>query len=223
MGILSRLINVKDGSVNGGLSNGFRSKRFKYFEELVENIEGPISILDVGGTPHFWKQRNWIGKERVTITVVNLTAEESPYENIRTVVGDATNLEQYEDNSFDIVFSNSVIEHLFTLENQQAMARECQRVGKAFWVQTPNYWFPIEPHFHWLGWQWYPRSVRLAAIRRVKCGHRGPCPEMAKAVEIVDEVRLMTRKEMIEAFPEARMWQEKFAGLTKSYVAIGGF
>ena len=46
---------------------------------------------------------------------------------------------------------------------------------------------------------------------------------MAKAVEIADEVRLMTPKEMIEAFPEARMWQEKFAGLTKSYVAIGGF
>lgn len=61
--------------------------------------------------------------------------------------GDATNLSQYSDKSFDIVFSNSVIEHLYTKENQISMAKEVNRVGKNYFIQTPNYWFPIEPHW----------------------------------------------------------------------------
>ena len=223
MGILSRLTRVKDGTVNGGLSNSFRSKRFHYFEQLVGQLPAPVSILDVGGTTHFWEQRGWAGKEGIDITLVNLAAGESPHANIRSVAGDATNLEGFENDSFDVVFSNSVIEHLFTWESQLAMARECQRVGRALWVQTPNYWFPIEPHFHWLGWHWYPRSVRVGMIKRVRCGHRGPCPDPAEAAAMVDEVRLMTRKEMVEAFPGSTIWPEKIGGMTKSWVAIDGF
>ena len=220
MGILSRLAQVDN---ENSLSNRFRSRRFRYFEQLFSGFEGPVSILDVGGTVRFWECRGWAGRNDVDITLLNLFSEDVDVPNIKSVAGDATNLSQYEDNTFDVVFSNSVIEHLFTYENQKAMASEVQRVGKAHWIQTPNYWFPFEPHFHWLGWHWYPRSLRVAAIQKFKCGHRGPIKGRKEAEEAIDEVRIMTKRELRAAFPASRIWSERLLGLTKSHVAISGF
>jgi 2-polyprenyl-3-methyl-5-hydroxy-6-metoxy-1,4-benzoquinol methylase len=61
--------------------------------------------------------------------------------------------------SFDIVFSNSVIEHVGDAESQQQFAHEIARVGRAYWVQTPNRRFPVEPHLltpflHFLPTRW---------------------------------------------------------------------
>ena len=220
MGVLERLARVEDEK---SLSNRFRSRRFSYFEQLQSRLTRPLSILDVGGTVNFWKCRGWLEQHGVCITLLNTFAEDVDAPNITTVSGDAIDLSQYGDNEFDIVFSNSVIEHLFTFENQQAMASEVQRVGKAHWIQTPNFWFPIEPHFHWLGWQWYPRAIRVAAIRRIRCGHGGPHPELHEAEKVVDEVRLMTKRELRTIFPNSRIWHERILGITKSYVAMSGF
>jgi hypothetical protein len=217
---LRRLAAVdKDGS----LSNRMRAKRFEYFNQLFDRLPKPIRMLDVGGTVRFWECRGWTERSDVDITLLNLVEEESTSKNIHSTVGDATALDCYNDGDFDVVFSNSVIEHLFTFDSQRAMASEVARVGKAFWIQTPNYWFPIEPHFHWLGWQWYPRSVRVAMIQRIKCGHRGPCSTKQAAEAAVDEVRLMSHREMQEVFPKAQIWRERVLGATKSLVAIQGF
>lgn len=220
MGILRRLAAADR---EGSLSNRMRERRFNYFRQLVDAIPRPIRILDVGGTVRFWECRGWTDRADVDITLLNLEVESTTAANIHSTAGDATNLSQYEDGAFDVVFSNSVIEHLFTFENQKAMASEVARVGLSYWVQTPNFWFPIEPHFHWLGWQWYPRRVRIAMIRRIRCGHRGPHrdPEAARAA--VDEVQLLSRGEMMEIFPDGRIWSERIVGCTKSLVAIRGF
>lgn len=55
-------------------------------------------------------------------------------------------MKQFQDNEFDAVFSNSVIEHVGDYEAQRQMANEIMRVGKRYFVQTPNFYFPIEPH-----------------------------------------------------------------------------
>jgi predicted SAM-dependent methyltransferase len=73
---------------------------------------------------------------------VNLAEVEQRHPNIEPLVGDATDLGTWEDDSFDIVFSNSVIEHLETLEAQAAMAREVRRLAPSYWVQTPTSGFP---------------------------------------------------------------------------------
>jgi len=167
--------------------------------------------------------RGWAGIDDIQITILNTIEQQTRNVNITPVIGDATNLHQFADASFDIVFSNSVIEHLFTLENQTRMASEVRRVGKAYWVQTPNFWFPIEPHFLVPGWQWMPFNVRVSLLRRWKFGQRGPCSDRVRAQELVKEVRLMTAKELRQLFPAAKLIPERFGGLIKSWIAVAGF
>jgi Methyltransferase domain len=217
------LRTLANGSDAGSFSNRMRSRRFELFESLVEPMPRPLRILDIGGTNEFWEQRGWADRDDVEIVTANLEAEEQLHENIHPVVADATDLSRYDDASFDITFSNSVIEHLFTYDAQAAMAREVQRVGKAYWVQTPNYWFPVEPHFLVPGWQWLPEQARIAMIRRRRLGWRGPCPEIEDARRAVGEIRLMTGKELATLFPKATLRPERFNGLTKSWIVTGGF
>jgi len=200
-----------------------RSARFRRFENLIAPLPRPLRILDVGGTTDFWENRGWADRQGVQIYSLNLTAEPQRHQNILPIAGDATNLSQFGNKEFDVVFSNSVIEHLFTYENQGKMATEIQRVAKAFWVQTPNFWFPMEPHFHVPGWQWLPTGARIAIIRRWRCGWRGPCADEAVAEEMVKEVRLLTRPELVELFPDSTILPEKLGPLVKSWVVIRGF
>lgn len=205
------------------LSTQMRAKRFEFFKELVAPLPRPLSIIDIGGTPRFWELCGWANRHDVQITIINLKTSVCNHSNIQIKVGDATSLTDYPDQSFDIAFSNSVIEHLFTYEKQASMAREVQRVGRAYWVQTPNYWFPMEPHFQIPGWQWLPMTVRVAIIRRYACGWRGPCPDLDQARKIVKEVRLMTRRELSQLFLGASIKAEHFGGLVKSWIVFDGF
>jgi Methyltransferase domain len=213
---------LADCDNDDSLSNRMRSRRFEMFERITASLERPLSILDIGGTNEFWAQRGWAGRDDVTITTVNLAQEPQVHANIHPLVADATDLSDFDEKSFDVAFSNSVIEHLFTAEAQEAMARETRRVARAYWVQTPNYWFPMEPHFLVPGWQWLPEPARVAAIRRVRLGWRGPVQDVDAAREQVREIRLMRRSELARMFPGATLRPERFGGLVKSWIVLGG-
>ena len=214
---------LADSENPNSFANKLRAARFRRFETLVATLPRPLRILDVGGETAFWENRGWAGRDDVRIFSLNLVPEEQRHENIKPVAGDATNLAEFADGSFDVAFSNSVIEHLFTFENQRRMASEMRRVGRAFWMQTPNFWFPMEPHFHVPGWQWMPLGLRVAMIRRWRCGWRGPCPDPAGARKLVEELRLLRESEIRSIFPGATLIAERFCGLVKSWIAIGGF
>lgn len=215
------LLSVTDVNDPQSLSNRLRQKRFKVFMDLTADIPRPLSILDIGGTAKFWELRGWADDDAVQITTVNVESEEQKFSNIVSIAGDATDLGSLDDQSFDVAFSNSVIEHLDSTENQRAMAKEVQRVARGYWVQTPNFWFPIEPHFQWVGWQWLPRSVRIAILRRRPCGRRGPARDLEKAVRLVDEVKLLTRRQLRALFPDGTIIPERFGGLVKSWIVHG--
>jgi hypothetical protein len=214
---------LADDEAPQSMSNRLRASRFRVFESLARGFKHPLRILDIGGTNEFWEHRGWAGRDDVEIRLLNLGPQQQRHHNLVPAQGEATNLSEYTDNSFDIAFSNSVIEHLFTLAHQRAMAREVKRVGRAFFVQTPNYWFPVEPHFHWIGWQWYPLKMRAAIIQRRTCGWRGRCPDWERALQVVSEVRLLTRRELNGLFPGATIVAEKFLGMNKSWMVYGGF
>ena len=104
-------------------------------------MKKPVSILDIGGKINFWENRGLAGNNDYKITIVNIEKETSKFSNINHEIGDATNLNKFNAKSFDIVHSNSVIEHLYNFNNQSKMASEILRIGKKYIVQTPNKYF----------------------------------------------------------------------------------
>ena len=150
---------IADNQVENSLSHQMRSKRFTFFKACLQQLPKPITILDIGGTMSFWQSMQFKDAE-VSIILLNLEEAQQLQHPFTSVQGDATALTQFADQSIDIVFSNSVIEHLFNWENQQKMAAEVLRVGKQHFIQTPNYWFPIEPHWVFPLFQFLPPLVK---------------------------------------------------------------
>ncbi|CAN5363459.1 hypothetical protein BH09BAC3_BH09BAC3_10370 [soil metagenome] len=195
----------------------FRKKRFKFFEEKVQLLQKPITIIDIGGTVKFWVNENYHKRDDVKITVVNLRNEEKGFDNIIVAQGDACDLSRFGDHSFDISFSNSLIEHLHTKENQAMMAMEAIRVGKYHFIQTPNRYFPIEPHFKFPFFQFLPDSFKIFLQTKTNLIN-GVKYDRDYAENIIREIRLLSKPEMKELFPKSDLYIEKFMGLSKSFV-----
>lgn len=197
----------------------FREKRFRFFLDLLRQIrkspDQTIRILDIGGTQLFWEKMQFLEDQNIHITLLNLQQYETKNKNFTSIVGDACDLSQFRDGEFDLVFSNSVIEHLYTIENQKKMADEARRVGKYYFIQTPNYYFPIEPHWLFPFFQFLPKSTRIYLTSHF---HLGSFPKASKeqATKWVNEVRLLTEKEMKQLFPDGEVYNETVLGLTKS-------
>lgn len=140
-----------------------------------------------------------------------------------SVWADARDLSQFKNNEFDVVFSNSVIEHVGAIKDQEAMMREVQRVGKRFWVQTPNYWFPIEPHFHFIGFQFLPVYFRAWLLNHFSLGWMTREKNFFEARKLVQQTRLLTRRELGQMDPEASIYDEKLLGFVKSITIFKGW
>ena len=130
-------------------------------------------------------------------------------------------MSQFGDNEFDVAFSNSVIEHVGGLRDQKRMAEEVMRIGKSYIVQTPNRHFPIEAHFHLPYFQYYPLKLRALLHSRFRLGWWDQAEDWFAALEEVESIRLINRAEFGYLFPQAEIFEENMAFLTKSFVAIG--
>ncbi|MCH7408029.1 class I SAM-dependent methyltransferase [Belliella sp. DSM 111904] len=220
--ILRKIKNLLDASNNPeSIGNKFRSRRFFAFEKLMQqnfNLGSPIKILDVGGAEYFWKDKNFLNEYQVEITLLNLEATDISHPRLKAIKGDATDLSEFETDTFDLVFSNSVIEHLYTFENQQKMANECMRVGKKFFIQTPNKFFPVEAHYALPFVQFLPKQLTYFLLTKTKIS-RFQRWENAVAKQYLDEIRLLSLNEVKSLFPNATIYKENFLGLSKSYVA----
>lgn len=199
----------------------FRNARLKDFESLYYGIfskKRNLRILDVGGTDYFWKGSSIPDIDGTEITLLNLHLEISTHPQILAKIGDATSMKEFPDGYFDLVFSNSVIEHLYDFENQQKMAQEIQRVGKHYFIQTPNRYFPIEAHYAFPFAQYLPKPWMYFFLTKTKLSRLKKWdPQDAK--QYLEEIRLLTEKEMKLLFPGCQMYQEKALGLTKSFAA----
>ena len=165
----------------------------------------------------FWKGSGLASD--ITLLNIHPIPTEGIEPNMHAALGDGTKLE-YEDKVFDIIFSNSVIEHLSTLENQARFANECMRVGKDLWIQTPAKTFFIEPHLLTPFIHFLPRSWQRKLLRNFSVWGWLARPSADQIDDMFQEIRLLTLAEMQSLFPGCEIWQEKFLGFTKSYIAV---
>jgi SAM-dependent methyltransferase len=155
---------------------------------------------------------------QLQVTLVNPEAQSVSLPNFTAISGDGRSLPQFRDKQFDIVFSNSTIEHVGTLDDQRRMANELSRLGKRFYVQTPNRYFPIEPHFVFPGFQFLPVASRVWLLRHFSLGWYPRIPDREEALREATGIRLMTKAELRQLFPEAAIFEERYCGMTKSFV-----
>ena len=183
---------------------------YRYFE-----IKPQTAVLDIGGREFNWSLMPFAPR----VTILNVTVQGDRSGKFNWVIGDARKL-LFPDNAFEIVYSNSVIEHLGNIADQRKFAAECRRVGRSYFIQTPNRDFPIEPHvlapfIHWLPKQWQGRLLRNFTlwgwITR---------PDSAARDRFLNTTRMLTKAELQSLFPDAEIRLERFLGLTKSLIAL---
>lgn len=194
-----------------------RNKRMRLFTRHIDPRNGE-SVLDVGGNDYNWRYvSRKLRVELLNLFIAPITIE-SPIE-FNSVKGDATCL-PYDDHSFDIGFSNSVIEHVGTKERQIQFANEIRRIGKKLWVQTPAREFFIEPHFFTPFVHWFPRGPRKWIVHWFSLWSWFWHASREESAAMVDELRLLSKREMQELFPDCRILTERFLFMPKSYIAV---
>ena len=102
----------------------------------------------------------------------------------------------------------------------EKMARNVRRLAPRYFLQTPDYWFPIEPHFRFPAFQWLPEYVRCQLLMRATLGWRGKQDSYEAALAQIRSVQLLTRSELAKLFPDARIVHERILGISKSLMAI---
>jgi hypothetical protein len=210
-----------DNTAPASLASRLRRRRSEQFRATLLAHAPNARILDAGGTPVFWRSAFLPAElKQYQIVCVNLDVQPTCDANIVSMFADARDLSAFANSEFDVAFSNSVIEHVGDWTSQSAMAAEIRRVAGRYWVQTPNRYFPLEPHFLFPGFQFLPQSARRAVARQ------GPFGWMPRGTPVTmeecDRIRLPTAREMRILFPDAVLHRERLGGLTKSLVAVRG-
>jgi hypothetical protein len=216
---------MSPGRITGAIANPYSGRslsartRARRWDELLKRFPNlsEMKVVDLGGVERHWTHAPVRPKE---VVLVNLPRE-SNASSMEVVVGDACEppAELY-DRRFDLVYSNSVIEHVGGHARQAAFAKAVRALGDHHWVQTPYRYFPIEPHWLFPGFQFLPVRARVLITPIWPLGHRR-ATDPRQTRENVLEVDLLSKTQMQFHFPASEIWEERMAGLSKSLVAIG--
>jgi SAM-dependent methyltransferase len=121
------------------------------------------------------------------------------------VQADATRRLPFADGEFDLAYSNSLVEHLPPAA-RPGFAAELRRVARGWWVQTPAYSFPVEPHALLPAAHWLPVGIRRRYWRLGVAGEW-------------EEIALLRRGEVAALFGEPVV-AERVGPLAKSWIAV---
>jgi len=178
----------------------------------------------VGGRKEYWSiaPEGFLAQKRVSITITNIEEDSvrRPDDSIfKFEFGDGRRL-KYGDKSFDVAHSNSVVEHVGRWEDMVNFSKEVSRVGCSYFVQTPNFWFPFEPHFGMLCFQWLPIPWKIALLMKKERGFFPRMPTVDAAKRAIEHCELLDERMVRALFTDAEIRKERFAGVVKSFVAI---
>lgn len=221
MGIFKLLV---DHNKKTSLVNAFRRKRFELLKARLEKQIQPSStfrILDIGGDIGYWKNLDW-KHNQCKISLLNLYNIDIPAEEknqFESIKGSALEL-PFKKGDFDLLFSNSVIEHVGSYENQVKFAHEVKRVSDKYIIQTPSYWFPLEPHSLIPFFQFIPHKIRAYLIMWFNINYFPKASTYEEGLTVSRSTLMLTKKQFSALFPDAEIQVERLFGLPKSYTAI---
>ncbi len=191
------------------------------FREAFPDIQD-MRVLDLGGTVDTWR-RSPVRPGHVT--VLNLV-EPGKADNgsILPVVGDACRAidvlaEAGFPTKFDLVFSNSLIEHVGGHARRCELAQQVLDLAPRHWVQTPYRYFPLEPHWLFPGMQFMPAAARVKIAAHWPLAYAKPANE-GDARRDVLWTELLSVTEMRDYFPASAIMHERALGVTKSLIAV---
>ena len=155
------------GTFLKSFSDRARKKRMALFVKIMKPTS-EMKILDLGGQPEIWDSV----MPPLNITCLNLPdiakTDHSSNHHINYLVGNACNMPEFKPGDFDLIFSNSVIEHVGDYKKRLQFANEILRLSSKYWVQTPSKYYPIEAHCGMIFWWFYPKVLRAYFIRKWK-------------------------------------------------------
>lgn len=197
-----------------------RRRKWELFAELLP-FTSETTILDVGfGCNEHLGLENFIEKHYPypsRITALGLEDSEefrARYPDVRVAIYDGDKF-PFEDRSFDVVWSNAVLEHVGTRDNQLAFLREARRVGCHVFITTPNRRFPIEVH------------TRIPALHLL-LPHRAydrVLIKLKKEWATTKHIRLLSKRDLRELLSEAgfssyQVVANRLLGFTIDFVIV---
>jgi hypothetical protein len=198
-----------------------RKRRWEVFRQRFPAIDN-LRLLDLGGTVETWRRAPVRPRH---VTVLNLNEPGEPEDGwIVAVTGDACQAAEVlaktnVDVNFDIVFSNSLIEHVGGHGPRSALARQIHELAPRHWVQTPYRYFPLEPHWLFPGMQFLPSAARVKIATHWPLVHTRPA-NVDEARHDVLWTELIGVTEMKDYFPTSTIVRERALGITKSLIAV---
>lgn len=177
-----------------------------------------MTVIDLGGRVETWERAP---VRPAHVHVVNLEAPPAQVPDWAEVDhGDACQLpDRIAARRYDLVFSNSVIEHVGGHERRERFADAVHKLADRHWVQTPYRHFPIEPHWIAPGMQYLPVRVRAEVayrwpLQQTRARTREDALREVLWTELLDYTQMRT------LFPDSRIVTERLAGLPKSLIAV---
>lgn len=201
----------------GSLGERLRLARWERFRACFPGI-ADMAVVDLGGTAEMWLRAPLRPRH---VHVINLEAHPPELPDWMSAENaDVTDPAVAATlGSYDVVFSNSTIEHVGGHSQRRRFAAAVEALAPLHWIQTPYRYFPVEPHFVAPGFQFLPLAARARLVRRWPLVHSRPAtPE--DGMDAVINIELLTRTEMRYLFPGSALISERVLGITKSLTAV---
>jgi SAM-dependent methyltransferase len=134
----------------------------------LANRRQPLNLLEIGtgcgGIAHYFATHSGIC---CTVDAVDVIDQRAVRDSYRFRLVEDVFL-PYPDDSFDVVLTNHVIEHVGTVSDQKMHLHEIHRVLKkdgVGYLAVPNRWMAVEPHYRLFGLSWLPRRLRTPYLK----------------------------------------------------------
>lgn len=207
-----------------------RGQRLKLFNEFLGSITGRVRLIDLGGTAAFWENWGLAQQPLLHVTLVNdhhldKTHENEPITlpNIHNLRADVLTLSATDLAEYDVIFSNSLIEHLPGPQLQRQLAQAIIDSGRPYFLQTPNKRSPVDPHFprpYVPFFAAYPRTLQARLLSWSSLGSGSAAPSYEAALVRLSNYYPLTARGVRQLFPQARIVMERPLGVPMSIIAM---